>query len=313
LKPVAEAGAKLKWVLFDARQLGGVPVDLTNLKQWIEDERAAGDTVLTISADPDLHIPWGLVFEGDWKSIAASAKEPSDFEGFWALRYTLSAVFSGSNLSSTKARRGRESFRLLSLLNRHEYQHAAEDLGSAHPSFCSLVGLPVGAAFNVEAGDKKIDEAARMDTIFHFFGHCEDGNLVLDKDELIDVIRFKMMMERLTDRNVGRGSAGCSLIFLNACESLLGQSDYSLRSAVARPGICGLVATEAKVPRDWALQFGHRFLQLLVEEGRSVGETMQFLRKERVFWPISLLYGCYAHPAYRIEPPSVVRPTGSAD
>jgi hypothetical protein len=175
------------------------------------------------------------------------------------------------------------------------------------------VGLPVGAAFNVEAGDKKIDEAARMDTIFHFFGHCEDGNLVLDKDELIDVIRFKMMMERLTDRNVGRGSAGCSLIFLNACESLLGQSDYSLRSAVARPGICGLVATEAKVPRDWALQFGHRFLQLLVEEGLSVGETMQFLRKEPVFWPISLLYGCYAHPAYRIETPSAVRPAGSAD
>jgi len=213
-------------------------------------------------------------------------------------------VFSGSNMSSTKATRRRESFRLLSLLNRDEYKYAANDLGCAHPSFCTLIGLPVGAAFNVEAGEKKIDEAARMDTIFHFFGHCKEGKLDLGDNEVIDVIRFKMMMERLTDRNVGRSSAGCSLIFLNACESLLGDSDYSLRSAAARPGICGLVATEAEVPRDFALQFGHRFLQLLVDEGHSVGETIGVLREE--LWPLSLLYGCYAHPAYRIERSSVV-------
>jgi hypothetical protein len=302
LKPVAEAGARLRWVIFDPRRISGVSVDLTNLKQWIEDERAAGDTVLTINADPDLHVPWGLVFEGDWNSIQSNAKEPVDFEGFWALRYTLSAVFSGSHLSSAKARRRRESFRLLSLINRNEYQYAAQDLGSEHPSFCSLIGLPVGAAFNVEVADKKIDEAANLDTLFHFFGHCEDGKLALDHDEMIDVIRFKMMMERLTDRNVGRSNGGCSLIFLNACETIVGDSDYSLRNAAARPGICGLVATEAKVPRDIALQFGHRFLQLLVEEGQSVGEVMQSLRRE--FWPISLLYGCYAHPTYRIERPN---------
>jgi hypothetical protein len=103
LRAVAEAGAKLKWVLFNARPVNGVSVDLTNLRQWIEDERLAGDTVLTINADPDLHIPWGFVFDGDWKSINPGAKEPTDFEGFWAMRYMLSAVFNGSNLSATKA------------------------------------------------------------------------------------------------------------------------------------------------------------------------------------------------------------------
>jgi hypothetical protein len=303
LRAVAEAGAKLKWVLFNARPVNGVSVDLTNLRQWIEDERLAGDTVLTINADPDLHIPWGFVFDGDWKSINPGAKEPTDFEGFWAMRYMLSAVFNGSNLSATKATRCRESFRLLSLLNRHEYEFAAQDLGAAHPNFASIISLPVGAAFNVEIADKKIDEAASMDTIFHFFGHCVDGKLVLDEDQLIDVIRFNMMLERLTDRKVGRSIAGCSLIFLNACETMIGESDYSLRAAAARPGICGLVATEAKVPRDFALQFGHRFLQLLVEEGLSIGETMQNLRTE--LWPISLLYGCYAHPAYRIGRQSI--------
>jgi hypothetical protein len=107
LTPVAEAGARLEWILFDPRQVGGVPVDLTNLKQWIADERSAGDTVLTINADPDLHVPWGLVFEGDWSAIKPGAKECANFKGFWALRYTafrrvqrLEFVVHESNASS---------------------------------------------------------------------------------------------------------------------------------------------------------------------------------------------------------------------
>jgi hypothetical protein len=34
----------------------------------------------------------------------------------------------------------------------------------------------------------------------------------------------------------------------------------------------------------------------------SVGEAMERLRQEQ--WPLSLLYGCYAYPGYRISPPN---------
>jgi hypothetical protein len=299
LKDLANIGARLRFVLFDAQpDRQGNPISLEELEHWMHEARIAGDRALTITADPTVHVPWGLVFEGDPSALSSNAEKIDDFQGFWSFHYVLSVVFSACELSPAKLERNRDHFRMLSLLNRYEYDHSPSDLGSAHPEFDRLLKLPVGIAFDIEVGDQMIQEATRTDTIFHFFGHCEDGRLDLGDGQTIDSLRFRMMMERLTDRTGGAG--GCSLVFLNACESILGEMDYNFRSAVARPGLCGIVASEAKIPRDFALTFGYRFLSLLVYQGYSVGDAMQTLRLDPSLWPLSLLYGCYAHPSYRI-------------
>jgi hypothetical protein len=302
LRLLAQEGQKLYWTLFEPLPHDGIQPDLSRLKQWIEDERAGGDDVLIINSEPDMDVPWGLVFEGDPSKIPANAHSLADFRDFWALRHKLAAVFSGCSLSTTRSMRKRESFRLLSIMNEREFQHATEELGHDMASFRHMISQPVGPAFNLQVAEEKVEEAARLDTLLHFFGHCHDGRLDLGNNDVIDIIKFKMMMKRLTDRNDARGHAGCSFVFLNACGSAIGKADYSFRSAAALPGSCGLVATEAEVPRDFALKFGERFLHLVVEKGISIGDAMLQLRRNEDFWPLSLLYGCYAHPGYSVEP-----------
>jgi len=300
LRQLADSGSRLRYVLFDS---ASEAAKVAELEDWIADEYVAGDTLLWITADPDLHVPWGLVFEGDSNALRDEARSIKDFGGFWSLRYRLSTMFSGCEQPKTKVTRPRDSFRLLSLVNRHEHDNAKSQSGaSLHGEFKNFFDIPVGVAYNVQACEQLIEKAAKKDTIFHFFGHGQDGKLDLGNNQKIDVIRFKMMMARLAGLSGDRRVSSCSLVFLNACDSILGESDHSLRTATARPGICGLIATEAIVPRDFAAQFGLSFLQSIVNEGRSIGETMEMLRRDPTLWPLSLLYGCYAYPDYRIAP-----------
>jgi hypothetical protein len=295
LRLVADAGSRIRYVLFDHS-------DAAEIEDWLRDEYAAGDKALWITADPDLHLPWGLVFDGDSRAISDQADSIAAFDGFWSLKYSLSTVLSGCEQPRDKVTRSRASFRLLSLINRHAYAQAPSDHRDRYREFDQLLDIPVGKAFNVEVCDQLIDAAAQKDTIFHFFGHHKDGRLDLGDEQSIDIIKFRMMMDRLTDRRRGRHASSCSLVFLNACESALGESDYSLRSAAARPGLCGLIATETVVPREFALRFGLSLLESIVNQGRSIGETMEALRRDPDLWPLSLLYGCYAYPEYRIAP-----------
>jgi len=182
LRQLASSGERLRHVIFSPLQDQN-PVDLTDLKQLIRDRYQSGDTELTITADPKMHVPWGLVYEGDPGTLSNSATGPDELAGFWSIRYTLAAVFSACKLSPTKLRRQRKSFRILSLLNRHEHDFAEHDLGDAYPHYEALIALPVGKAFNREAGEDRINAASRMDTVFHFFGHCRGGRLDLGDDQ----------------------------------------------------------------------------------------------------------------------------------
>ena len=302
LHGLAEAGAALQFVLFDPRSAGSgagdVTAEMAALSAWRRWEYERGDTELSIVADPDLHVPWGLVYESDPRAIATDAASLDAFADFWSLRYQLSSTFSGCRYDAHRLSRKREAFRMLSVLNRHEYAHAEATLGDGYRELDEILNLPVGPAFNVTTAERLVDEAVKSDTMFHFFGHGRNGELDLGDRERINVLRFKQMLARLTQR----GSASCNVVFLNACDSALGQSDHSLRSATARPGVCGLVATEAEVPRDFAMRFGLRFLRSIVRDGRSIGETMTALRHDAELWPLSLLYGCYAALDFRIAP-----------
>ena len=306
MRALAVAGSDLRYVLFEPERWNSQDPTTTieTLKTWRSQEYDRGDTRLYITADPDLHIPWGLVYEGDPQEIADAASSIEAFTGFWSLRFNLSAIFSGCTQPASSVTRSRASFRMLSVVNRYEYAFAEANLGGAgYGALNDIVNMPVGVAFTVAEADRKISEATTKDTVFHFFGHGRDGELDLGDDQHINALNFKKMLGRLTDRQQVRGAASCSVVFLNACDSALGQSDYSLRSATARPGLCGLVATEAEVPRDFAARFGLRFLTSMVREGHSIGETMGSLRHDTDLWPLSLLYGCYAALDYRIGPP----------
>src|SRR5262249_46152357 len=74
LRQIAVAGSRLRFVLFST------PQDISGLKEWIAEQYESGDRSLSITADPDFHVPWGLVYDGDPNQIPEGAGSIEDFE-----------------------------------------------------------------------------------------------------------------------------------------------------------------------------------------------------------------------------------------
>jgi hypothetical protein len=296
LSNLAVEGARLRFVIFDCPTKAS---DVARIEQWVAEQFAGGDKVLTITSDPTLHVPWGLTFDGDPDTVAHCSGSIADYEQFWSLKFTLSMAFSAYE-PPAKSRRSLEGTRLLSVVNPNVFAEVKSELPpDQFQNLCDILNKPVGTAYNLERCNELIDEAVRKDTLFHFFGHGKDGVLDLCT-EAIDVIRFKMMMARLLDRRNDRSSPSYNLIFLNACDTAAGQLDASFRTAASQPGLCGFVATEAPVPRKFAAYYGYRFLKSMLVDGESIGCTMDNLRRDPDLWPLSLLYSCYALANYKL-------------
>jgi len=289
---LVDEGSRLHFAIFDSPAKS---TEIFELQDWISEQFALGDCELAVTADSNFNIPWGFVFDGETLAPGEAFNESeADCNQFWSLKYRLSTVFSASG-RPVKSDRPRAHYKLLSIVDPDVFANVGP---AERDGLLEVFKEPVGAAYNLEHCDKLLSEAAKCDTLIHFFGHCKDGRLDLG-NESIDTIRFKMMIEKLLARRTDR-SMPYNLIFLNACDTLVGELDESFRSAAARPGLCGIVATEAPVPQRFAADFGLRFLKSMLIEGRSIGETMEHLRRDPQLWPLSLLYSCYAFADYRI-------------
>ncbi len=289
LDDIASAGLQLKTVLFQANK------PTAELEEWIQQQIEAGDNRLTVTADESFHIPWGLVFDDNAFCDVRGLTESELLARMWCFKFELEVKFSSSNALRSRMKRKRESVRVVSLLNRTFSDDVQKDR-----QFYSLIGNPDGIAWSIKSLVELLDKAAESDTLFHFFGHGKDGGLVVDTNEFINAAQFRTLMEKITLRSTNGGRSTVGFVFLNACDSIVGQSDFSLRGAVARAGMSGMIATEAEVPRDFAIEYGRRFLAKLLEEGMTLGETVDALRKDPQLWPLSLLYGCYAVRDFQI-------------
>jgi len=311
LTELSRLGAGLRFLLFDdARDRNA----LAQLTTWIADQIDDGDRDLSIIADPSVKVPWGLIFdgtplaaptgkEGDAERDAATdfaTREVRQFAGFWCLKYRLSAKQMGNPLSRGKMKRPRQSFGLLSLVGEELQQQVQTDLGTDYAGYYQLLSAPVGIVHDVEECRKSIASTPVRDILFHLFGHQKDATLDLGNGKLIDYATFAQLMEAWADREAWRNSAPRGLVFLNGCEGAVGNGKVDLRQAVKRPELCGLIATEALVRRDFAAKFGYRFLKAMLEDGDTVAGVMDKLHHDAALWPESLLYGCYAHPYYCI-------------
>jgi hypothetical protein len=296
LHDLAATGYELHYSLFESPGNEGL---VGEVKQWMRDQREGGDHVLRVTTDPQIHIPWGLVFEHKPSDEVAARCSMDDFSDFWCLKYSLSATPSGYK-SKQKLVTPLERCQLLSLINREVVDEVRGGQGETGAAFNTLLERrPIGAAEDYANCEKLICEADPGDTILHFFGHQHDGELDLGNNRKVSLFDFKLLLDQVTSKGGGTSQAR-GLVFLSACDGAVGDSDYSFITAANRPGICGLISTESAVPRDYAAKFSLRFLNILLGAGVSVGESMDALRHDRTMWPLSLLYGCYAQPNYRL-------------
>jgi hypothetical protein len=315
LTALAKAGSDLRYELFKDPEHRA---QIQSLEAWIADEYRDGDSELSIQADSSIHVPWGLVYDGDVPGNYVPAPNPGNaeavamhemaaFGGFWSLKFRVSATPSGDRRSRLRLTRPRKTFGLLSLVDEDVQNQLVTDLGEAkYREFYDLLSRPpVGVAYNLASCQDLIDHTEQVDILFHFLGHHQQERLDLGRGGKVDYVQFSRLLDALADRQSRRGAQPCGLLFVNGCESAVGDEDYTLRSETKRPELCGIIATESVVRRTYAAEFGYRFLQAMVVGGKTVANTMDELHHDAGLWPESLLYGCYARPDYCIERPTV--------
>jgi hypothetical protein len=301
---LAEAGRSLRWRLFNdpAKER-----EIAALEDWISDEFKADDDDLFVHADFSIHVPWGLIYDGEaprmdgtWQA-GDSAAEIRDFSGFWSLKYQLSTTPNGQRVRSrSKLTRGRKTFGLLSLVNSEVHEQIKQDLGADYDAFEKILNPPLGVAHDFTHCNDLLNETQQVDILFHFLGHQHGQVLYLSDGNTISYDDYCRLI-RLLVRSRNPETSPYSLLFLNGCETAIGDDDLTFRREALREQICGAIATESVVRTKYAAIFGYRFLRAMVNEGKSVAEAMNELRHDPAMWPESLLYGCYAQPDYRIE------------
>jgi hypothetical protein len=298
LVDLMEEGALLRRCLFDDGVARG---SADKIVRWFGKRKKPFR--LHISVDERLHVPWGLVYEGSSDVRGGSfADLLAACEGFWCLRYHLSATYCRVEALGEPCRK-REDFQLLPLVDQALFDkvvgYLAAKSGPTPPGDLALV-----TRFTSDGEDaiiKKRDElvarwrhTAGRDRLLCFYGHANPTSLALGARELVTLKDLKFHMKGDED--------GVAFWFLNGCSTAMGDPGGGFVEATSKSGFYGFIGTEQKVPDVFGLRFVLAFLASFQTSGRSVLDTMSTLRRAHL--PLSLLYSVYCSPMIRIAPPT---------
>jgi hypothetical protein len=253
---------------------------------------------LTIYSDASVHVPWNFVYRGtDPESLRDCSGTIDDFKDFWSALFSINTRFNRTEFMADKPR-PRASFRVLYILNKEQLKKAHNGL---HPQekerLENLIKYEVGEATDWEASLSKWKQIRDNDSVVYIFGHSDGHQIALDDGSdpkcRMNAAQFLSRFKK-TDR-----CNSATIWFINGCRSGAGAKENGFLNVTSMPGCHGFIGTEAEVPNDFATRYGIAFMHHLCEDGWSVQETFDFLRKE--LFPLSLLYSSFAHAKFRIE------------
>jgi hypothetical protein len=244
-----------------------------------------------VFAEPSVPIPWGLLHD--------SHVENDPYRGFWAPRYKVAAVYNGVTPLRLRSARPRENVKLLSGLDEVTFGEMLLKLDKATQTYINrFLRQPVGPAFTTQGCRERWRDAESKDCIIHYFGHARDNELRFSEVDRLDPSMFRRIFGRESSVVRARAQPVYALSILNGCETVAGHGAKGFLIPTADPGFCGFIGPEAVVPDQFAFLFGQELLYLLLVEALSVREAMGRLWRKHD--PMSLFYGCYAHPAFRV-------------
>jgi hypothetical protein len=287
------AGEELRKALFDAR-------DNTEVAEEAQDMlRQAGDR-RELSVFSEICVPWGFV----WDETSGNQDTPSgtigDFAGFWSSRFVLT-LRGGQQLSRmADGPRKREGFRMLHALHKDRFNKALERLpGKQKQILEGIVDYAVGNVNSWEECKKKWSQIQENDSLLHIFGHSDGAKVYLkdassDENYCLEADRFKSLFAK------GKKTRSVTICFLNGCRTGGGPVGESFLDVLFDKGFQGFIGTEAEVSNDFAALYAAEFMDLLWNEGLSVRAAFDTLRAK--LFPLSLMYSCYAHPEFCVEP-----------
>jgi hypothetical protein len=301
LKNLAEQGAELYQALITPTV--SPPDHPRDIIAYCEEEPYR----LRFCVSDGVFAPWGLIYAADPASLPdhPPALAAEVYSAFWCLSRQLATVY--DRLPPNAIGRGQDASALgmIRVVHPHVFQAATDELPLEGPErgFLEWLKNRYGDPITTARELKKVWPRAGAETgLLYFYCHASASMLALGEEETIEASRLLLT---LADAERPAGRCGC-LVLMNGCSTAVGDRSGSFLVSTSQRGMCGFIATETEVPNVFALRFSLCLLDLLFREGLTLGEAMQ--RLYVAHFPMSLLYGVYANPGFRMpqaEAPNV--------
>lgn len=307
LEAFATVGATLYREIFGTHRAGD---EYAGTRAVATTVKAAKGGRLQIVA-PLLPIPWELLYDG---------RDPSagvEHEGFWGVRFSITRVTQGLVQHVSEA--PTIGIRALALLNPSIDGHA-EHYEMLRQQNWSWAGSEVRSNADLKRyieSDGDVDEE-----LLYFFCHAgaaaswdahgfaalepaeEQAYLQLDREE-------RCTVDMMRQWNLGGARSRRPFVFLNACASAQGDSEYQspllefFRVQLQSRAVLG---TEWLAPAAFASAFAQLVLSTF-RDGQTIGEALANANRLCVGTcnnPFSLMYALHGRPDLRVEPAAQV-------
>ena len=295
LKRLADEGSTLHRALF-TKTSGETDPERVRLRY----ERWSQPFRVRFCVSDSVFVPWGLVFSGDaddlpdeWPGDAAAGWEA--YKNFWCLSRALSTVYDRIPPDAADDAEGASSSERIRGVRPDVCARAMNPLdSSAERSFLGWLTERHGEPLTTSRALKtRWRERSRHTRLVYFYCHASPTQLALGEDEKIEASRLLLLLAGKPIRPAGH--ANC-LVLLNGCSTAVGSAAGDFLLSTSQDGLCGFVGTETEVPDIFALRFSSALLYRMFHKGESLGEAMQEMHRRH--FPLSLVYGSYAHPDF---------------
>jgi len=302
LKELAEAGNRLYRALFHDPEGSGRAAKARDHLKNLE-----GENQILVSMGFPLHIPWGLVYDGDPKQLSGDPND-TDFDhyrDFWSIKYRVAVVYSTVDGEGADKPLPRDVI-VHSVVNQSVLARTAPHLTQSGPPSWEWIVKQFGPPMYSQKGwlARWMTEYDKVG-ILYFYSHADGNTIGLG----VDSISANDLAQDLADQ--GKDTALPCLVFLNGCSTAVGHPDGGFLEATAGSRFCGFIGAEASIPDVFALRFGSAFLYEFLRSQNTLLEVMSTLRKQH--WPLSLLYNLYCVPDLKILSAFGSSPPLSAD
>jgi hypothetical protein len=296
LKELATSGAKLYRTLFAAMD----DAKLANrIRVRYEEET---DFRLRFNVSASVYAPWGLVYPATDDEVDAlpdvhDVQTLGPYAKFWCMSRELATVYDGIPPDVVGRNYDASTLGMIRVVNDETFQAIKSKFSKGSPEsemldwFHSHYGAPVLKSKDLERAWR--DKGSRTGLLY-FYCHANATKLALSDEEKIASSDLFLM---LSGSQRAPKTSGC-LVVINGCSTAVGDPSGDFLLAASQEGLCGFIGTETDVPDVFALRFSLVMLDLLFRQGLTLSEAM--LQLHRNHFPLSLLYGLYAHPDFRM-------------
>lgn len=296
LKALAFQGAALHKALF-ANVFG--PGEGARVRKYLESVQTPIRIRCVVS--DDIFVPWGLIYSGDPAALPDSGDaEPADgwstYSKFWCFEHELSSIYDRILPDAAGSTTNAADLNILRVVDPQAYLNASKPLADSweRPFFHWLENVSGGAV----TSEQELTDALKVHGaklgLLYFYCHANATRLALGDEEHLEAADLSQL---LLDVERDADISGC-LIMMNGCSTAVGAREGEFIQATSGRGLCGFIGTEADVPDIFALRFSLYLLGLLLQEGMTLGAAMQ--QAYRAHFPLSLVYGFYALPEFRM-------------